>query len=263
MRLTERKNKSQKNIKFKERTRYYHSSMIIQPLLKRKILRWYGRAEKSILPYFTETYHKWEEYAFFMILLQTTHFLLGWITIKPILDFYNDIYFLFAISTSLFFISYPPALIETDSTKHLSLHTDSFVYLLFYTIPIIILSIPWDIWTHYVFSSSNIQQWGVLLWIIFVLNLCIFIPFILKNLILAYQYNELWFHVGGYGMTILLLFPAFIIKSINLHIHHWFFSAFFICFSRFPERPSRVFHAICLGIFIQGISFYGADAIFE
>ena len=106
--------------------------MIIQPLLKRKILRWYGMAEKSILPYFTETYHKWEEYMAFMILLQTTHFLLAWINSKPILEFYNDIYFLFAISSSLFFISYPPTLIEVDRVKHLPLHTDSFLYLLLY-----------------------------------------------------------------------------------------------------------------------------------
>ena len=238
--------------------------MIIRPLLKKKLLRWYNMTEKPIFPYFTETYHKWEEYAFFMILLQTTHFLLGWIIIKPILEFYNDIYFLFAISTSLFFISFPPALIEADRVKHLPLHTYSPLYLLFYTIPLIILSAPWDnIGTNYVFSSTTIHQWGVVLWIIFVLNLCIFIPFIIKNLILAYQYNELRFHVGGYCIASLLLFPAFVTQSINLHIHHWFFSAFFICFSRFPERPSRLFHAICLGIFIHGISFYGADTIFE
>ena len=237
--------------------------MIIQPLLKRKLLRWYGMAEKSILPYFTETYHKWEEYMNFMILLQTTHFLLAWINSKPILEFYNDIYFLCAISTSLFFISYPPALIEVDRVKHLPLHTDSFLYLLFYTAPIVVLSIPWDIWDNYIFSSANIRQWGALLWTVFVLNFFLFVPFIIKNLILAYQYNELWFHVGAYCSTILLLFPAFIIKSINLHIHHWFFSAVLMSFSRFPERSSRVFHAICLGIFIQGISVYGADTIFE
>jgi len=237
--------------------------MIIRPVLKQKLLRWYRMTEKSYLPYITETHHKWEEYATFMLLLQTTHFLLAWITIKPILDFYNDIYFLFAISTSLFFISYPPVMNEPDRVKHLPLHTESPLYLLVYTIPIIILSIPWDIWTHYVFSTFNIHQWDATLWTIFILNLCIFVPFIIKNLILAYRYNELLFHVGAFCISTVLLFPAFLAKSVNFHIHHWFFSAFLMSFSRFPERPSRIFHAICLGIFIQGVSFYGADTIFE
>jgi len=237
--------------------------MIIQPLLKRKILRWYGMMEKSMLPYFTEAYHKWEEYASFIILLQTTHFLLAWIKSKPILEYYNDIYFLLALSTSLFFISYPGALIEVDRVKRLPLHTDSFLYLFFYTASIILLSIPWDIWDHYVFTSVNIHQWGVLLWSIFVLHVCIFLSFMIKNLLLAYKYNELWFHVAGYCSVILLLFPSFIIKSINLHLHHWFFSAVLLSFSRFPDRPSRIFHANCLGIFVQGIAVYGADTIFE
>ena len=151
-------------------------------------------SEKSYLPYATEVYHKWEEYAIFMILLQTTHFLLAWITIKPILDFYNDIYYIFAISTSLFFISYPPRLVEPDRVKQCPLHTESPLYLTVYSIPIIILSVPWDIWDHYVFSASNIRQWDTTLWIIFALNICIFVPFIIKNLILAYQHNELLFH---------------------------------------------------------------------
>jgi len=220
-------------------------------------------AEKSYLPYATESYHKWEEYAIFMILLQTTHFLLAWITVKPILDFYNDIYYIFAISTSLFFISFPPRLIEPDRVKQCPLHTESPLYLAVYSIPIIILSVPWDIWNHYVFSSSNIRQWDTTLWIIFALNTCIFVPFIIKNLILSYQHNELIFHATAVCVTSVLLGPAFFEKTLNLHIHHWFFSAFFMLFSRFPERPSRVFHAICLGIFIQGASFYGADAIFE
>ena len=237
--------------------------MIGYPLLKQKLLLGYRMTEKTYLPYITESYHKWEEYATFMILLQTTHFLLAWITIKPILDFYNDIYFIFAISTSLFFLSYPPRMVEPDRVKRLPLHTESPLYLTVYMIPIIILSIPWDIWNHYVFSTSNIHQWNATLWTIFILNLCIFIPFITKNLILAYQYKELLFHVSAFCIASVLLFPAFLIKSVNLHIHHWFFSACFMSFSRFPERPSRIFHAICLGIFIQGVSFYGADTIFE
>jgi hypothetical protein len=137
------------------------------------------------------------------------------------------------------------------------------VYLLFYTAPIILLSVPWNIWDHYIFSSAEIRRWGGWLWVVFGLNLAIFLPFLVKNFLLAHHYNELWVHVGGYCSVVLLLFPAFIIKSINLHIHHWFFSAVLLSFSRFPERPSRIFHAICLGIFVQGITVYGADTIFE
>ena len=237
--------------------------MIGYPLLKQKLLLGYRMTEKTYLPYITESYHKWEEYVTFMILLQTTHFILAWIIIKPTLNLYNDIYYIFAISTSLFFTSYPPVMVEPSQVKHLLLHTESPLYLAIYTIPIILLSVPWDIWNHYVFSPSNIYQWNTTLWIIFGLNLCFFSFFIIKNLILAYQYDELLFHISACFIASVLLFPAFLIKSVNLHIHHWFFSAFLISFSRFPERPSRVFHAICLGIFIQGISVYGADTIFE
>ncbi len=233
------------------------------PPFKRKLLRVYRTLETSFLPYFTETYHKWEEYAYFIILTQTTHFCLAWIKNKPFLNYYNDLYYLFAFSTCSFFLSYP-LIEEGGRAKRLPLHTDSIIYLVFYTAPVILLSLSWDMWDHYVFRSSEIRQWGGFLWALFFLNLSIFIPFVLKNLFLAHRHGELWVHLGGYCSVILFLVPGGVaLKSAVLHIHHWFFSAVFLSFSRFAERPSRIFHAICLGIHVQGIAVYGADTIFQ
>ena len=174
----------------------------------------------------------------------------------------NDIVFLTIHATSLFFVSFPLALVESQQ-KTKPLHTDTFAYLVVFGLSVGLLTVHLEPNNNYVFSRKYIATWGAGTWGLFVLNVVVFLPVMGRNLWLAHFYRELKVHVAGYVIFVLLFVLAFTADGPKVHLHHWVSSSFLMCFSRFCERESRLFHALCLGIFIHGITFFGPDPIFE
>jgi len=84
-----------------------------------------------------------------------------------------------------------------------------------------------------------------------------------RNLWMAWLHNEVWMHILGYVCFFSLFVACFFSRVITVHVHHWVWSGSLACFSRFSSGFSRFFHAVCLGIFVHGVSFYGGDPIFS
>jgi len=220
------------------------------------------KLEGPLLPYFTHHWRLLEEFVLFQTVLHLAHIGITLSIQKSGALFLNDGLFLLMSGTALFFVSFPSVLVENRKIK--PLHTDSVVYLLCYSLPITILSLHLGL-DRYVFSADIIQTWNARLWAFFVLNVCSFLPGAAWNLVLAHRYGELSIHLVGYFFFFTLLVCAFVSKSFpfRIHLHHWVISSCLMCFFRFAERSSRVFHGFFLGIFVHGISFFGADPIFE
>ncbi len=214
------------------------------------------------LQYCTRTHHRLEEYFYFLGLIHVSHFIISLVSDKSAVDLLNDVVFLCVASTSLFFISFPNTLVE-PRTKVAPWHTDSVVYVLSFLLPLFILVIGEDFRTDYVFSRRFIVGWSSKTWILFSVNIVLVFPFLGWNLWMAWLHNEVWMHILGYVCFFSLFVACFFSRVITVHVHHWVWSGSLACFSRFSSGFSRFFHAVCLGIFVHGVSFYGGDPIFS
>ena len=219
-----------------------------------------------------------QEFLIFQLLLHTGHIVLSVTYNKRVIDLCNDTVFIAISATTIFFISFPwmiwnvyqqifyRKLERRPRLKKCpySLYSDSCLYLLCYLFPIVILIVlDFYPWNSYSVSTRDIPKWSLELWGIFVLNSIITIPIVCYNLRQSYLNGELRFHLLGYVLIVVFLFLPYLIHTrIHLHLHHWFISLYMSLFSRFPTRISRSFHAICMGIFIHGVSLYRPDPVF-
>ncbi len=75
------------------------------------------------------------------------------------------------------------------------------------------------------------------------------------------RYGRLLPPVLVYGLVFVLFHT--VTASVSYHLHHALCAGFLsLCFTDFDVRATRCAHAVCMGIFIQGIDFYTVQEIF-
>lgn len=222
----------------------------------------FRKLELPLLPFYTRSY-VCETYAIFATLLFGTYSVLM-VSLHPKKSadvILNELVFLGISTAALFFISIPKTLTQPPKNKPFS--TDSILYLSTFSVSVAIITLESNRNSNYVFSSDVIATWNSRMWGMFTFNLVILLPFIGLNLRLARRNGELFFHLVGYSFLISLLCLAIFQGMVRVHVHHWISAYILVALSRFSARPSRFFHAVFLGVFIEGIGLYGPDPLFE
>ena len=74
------------------------------------------------------------------------------------------------------------------------------------------------------------------------------------------QYRLLQIPVLLYGFVLFLFYTT---TSVAYHLHHAIMAGFLsLCFTRFKYRMNRCVHAVCMGLFVQGMNYYTVKEIF-
>lgn len=67
-----------------------------------------------------------------------------------------------------------------------------------------------------------------------------------------------WYVIGALALIVLAFLPG-----LQFRLHHYFAAIIIIPITAFPTRPSAVYQAFCLGMFLNGAAKFGLDSILQ
>lgn len=114
-------------------------------------------------------------------------------------------------------------------------------------------------------SLASIKTWNVETWIVSSILFFIIIVIGLYILWLSKKCANIRIFFVFLLIPLCLLSLIFCFKSetITIHIHHWQIFWLLAFFTQYNNIFIKIVSGLCIGIFIQGISTYGPDTIFE
>ncbi len=130
---------------------------------------------------------------------------------------------------------------------------------------------------HIAVDASSIKyQWDWKTWAVIISAIIVVLMAVVWHIRLAFKIRDYSksFCRMRYGfiylITIFLTLSFYAIcyaylkltkQDFQIHIHHWFIFWLLSLFARFNDTISIICQSICVGIFIQGTSSYGADSM--
>ncbi|CAI2373366.1 unnamed protein product [Moneuplotes crassus] len=141
----------------------------------------------------------------------------------------------------------------------------NFVHLIFFFLGLNFTHLDQGILQDFTLDWEVMKNWPAMLWGVFI-SLIGFLIFTLYHLFVLYRESEV---LGYYLIFLVLYISYFVIKTWilgskrELHIHHYVLGFSVVLFCGYQSYYVTILGAIFTGIFIEGISRWGFDPIWE
>ncbi|KAI8999791.1 hypothetical protein BC832DRAFT_563597 [Gaertneriomyces semiglobifer] len=99
--------------------------------------------------------------------------------------------------------------------------------------------------------------------ILFIIGVPTVVIICIAQLYLLRRHGLLGTYILGYALAILLYFSLSEAQNLHIHLHHYTLGLILVPLTRLQTRPSLIFHAFALGLFVQGLSRWGPASPFD
>ncbi|KAJ3181351.1 hypothetical protein HDU85_003665 [Gaertneriomyces sp. JEL0708] len=99
--------------------------------------------------------------------------------------------------------------------------------------------------------------------ILFIIGVPTVVIICFAQLWLLRRHGLLGTYILGYALAILLYFSLSEAQNLHIHLHHYTLGLILVPLTRLQSRPTLIFHAFALGLFVQGLSRWGPASPFD